>query len=175
MDRGKHKALFNNDVSSSQCTGFNFQGPARNEEVCNFKENPSEASSESFATSHPRPKVGTCTLLLSFMVLAREFFAKDQEAACQQGSIKAHYDTMTALSETDFTDDLKSIKIPLLVMHGLDDQIVPFPFAGQLSHQLVKGSQLKTYPGFPHGMCTTHADVINADLLTFIQGTLAPP
>ncbi|OWA52883.1 Non-heme chloroperoxidase [Hypsibius exemplaris] len=87
---------------------------------------------------------------------------------CQQGSIKAHYDTMTALSETDFTDDLKSIKIPLLVMHGLDDQIVPFPFARQLSHQLVKGSQLVTYPGFPHGMCTTHADVINADLLAFI-------
>ncbi len=85
------------------------------------------------------------------------------------GGAKAQYDCIAAFSETDFTDDLTAIDVPTLVMHGEDDQIVPFADAGPLSHGLVKGSQMKAYPGFPHGMPTTHADVINADLLAFIK------
>jgi len=84
------------------------------------------------------------------------------------GSAKAHYDGIKAFSETDFTDDLKAVEVPTLVMHGDDDQIVPFADSAPLSAKLVKGATLKVYPGFPHGMCTTHADVINADLLAFI-------
>ncbi|WP_315861198.1 alpha/beta hydrolase [Anatilimnocola floriformis] len=76
---------------------------------------------------------------------------------------------MVAFSQTDFTEDLKKITVPTLVMHGDDDQIVPYANSGPLSAQLVKGAVLKTYPGFPHGMPTTHADQINADLLAFIQ------
>lgn len=85
------------------------------------------------------------------------------------GGAKAHYDCIKAFSETDFTDDLKAIDVPVLVMHGDDDQIVPYADAGPLSVKLLKNGTLKTYPGFPHGMCTTHADVINQDLLAFIQ------
>jgi non-heme chloroperoxidase len=85
------------------------------------------------------------------------------------GSHKSQYDTIKAFSETDFTEDLKKIDIPTLVMHGDDDQIVPIGAAGLMSAKLVKGAQLKVYPGFPHGMCTTQADTINADLLAFIQ------
>lgn len=85
------------------------------------------------------------------------------------GGIKAQYDCIKAFSETDFTKDLKKMTIPTLILHGQDDQIVPYKDAGVLSAQLVPGAQLKLYPGFPHGMCTTHADVINADILTFIQ------
>jgi non-heme chloroperoxidase len=85
------------------------------------------------------------------------------------GGAKAHYDCIKAFSETDFTEDLKAIDVPTLVMHGEDDQIVPFADAGPLSAKLVKNSTLKTYPGFPHGMPTVHADVINADLLAFIR------
>jgi len=86
------------------------------------------------------------------------------------GNAKAHYDGIKAFSETDFTEDLKKIEVPVLVMHGDDDQIVPIADSGLLSVKLVKNGTLKVYPGFPHGMCTTHADVINADLLAFIQG-----
>ncbi|MDB5710612.1 MAG: chloride peroxidase [Sphingomonas bacterium] len=85
------------------------------------------------------------------------------------GGTKAHYDCIKAFSETDFTDDLKAIEQPVLVMHGDDDQIVPIADAALLSIKLLKNGTLKVYPGFPHGMCTTHADVINADLLAFIR------
>ena len=83
--------------------------------------------------------------------------------------VKGAYDCIKAFSETDFTEDLKKIDIPVLVMHGDDDQIVPFPDAGALSAKLVKGATLKVYPGFAHGMPITHAEVINKDLLAFIK------
>jgi non-heme chloroperoxidase len=86
------------------------------------------------------------------------------------GGAKAHYDCIEAFSETDFTDDLKVIEQPVLVMHGEDDQIVPIADSGLLSAKILKNATLKTYPGFPHGMATTHADVINADLSAFITG-----
>ena len=86
------------------------------------------------------------------------------------GGAKAHYEGIKAFSETDFTDDLKAIEQPTLVLHGDDDQIVPYADAGPLSAKLLKNSTLKIYEGFPHGMCTTHADVINAALLAFIKG-----
>lgn len=85
------------------------------------------------------------------------------------GGVKAHYDCIKAFSETDFSEDLKKIDIPVLVMHGDDDQIVPIQAAGPLSAKLLKKATLKVYPGFPHGMPTTHADLINADLLAFLQ------
>lgn len=85
------------------------------------------------------------------------------------GGIKAQYDCIKAFSETDFTEDLKSINVPTLVMHGEDDQIVPFADAGPLSAKLLKNSTTRFYPGYPHGMPTTHADVINKDLLSFLQ------
>lgn len=85
------------------------------------------------------------------------------------GAINAHYECIKAFSETDFTEDLKMIDAPVLVMHGDDDQIVPIADAALLSSKIVKNGTLKVYEGFPHGMCTTHADVINPDLLAFIQ------
>jgi non-heme chloroperoxidase len=85
------------------------------------------------------------------------------------GGVKALYDGIAAFSETDFTQDLKKIAVPTLVMHGEDDQVVPFADAGPLSAALVKGAVLKAYPGLPHGMPTTHAELINADLLAFIR------
>jgi non-heme chloroperoxidase len=85
------------------------------------------------------------------------------------GGIKAHYDCIKAFSETDFTEDLKKSAVPTLVMHGDDDQIVPIADSAMLSSKLVKGAELKVYKGFPHGMATTHAAVINADLLAFIK------
>lgn len=85
------------------------------------------------------------------------------------GSAKAHYDGIVAFSQTDFTEDLKGIQQPVLVMHGDDDQIVPYENAGVLSAKLLPNGTLKTYKGYPHGMPTTHADVINADLLAFIR------
>ena len=85
------------------------------------------------------------------------------------GSALAHYEGIVAFSQTDFTPDLKKITVPTLVMHGDDDQIVPYEDAGPLSARLVKNGVLKTYKGFPHGMCTTQADTINADLLAFIK------
>ena len=85
------------------------------------------------------------------------------------GGMKAHYDCIKAFSETDFTEDLKKIDVPTLIMHGDDDQIVPIGAAGLMSAKIVKNATLKVYPGFPHGMPTTNADEINADLLAFIQ------
>ena len=85
------------------------------------------------------------------------------------GSAKAHYDGIVAFSQTDFTEDLKGINQPVLVMHGDDDQIVPYENSGVLSAKLLPNATLKTYEGYPHGMPTTHADVINADLLAFIR------
>ena len=84
------------------------------------------------------------------------------------GGAKAHYDGIVAFSQTDFTPDLKKISVPVLVMHGDDDQIVPYADSGPLSAKLVKNGTLKTYKGFPHGMPTTEADTSNADLLAFI-------
>ncbi len=86
------------------------------------------------------------------------------------GSAKAHYDGIKAFSETDFTQDLKAIDAPTLILHGEDDQVVPIDDSGRLSAKLVKGSKLITYPGYPHGMITTHADIINRDILAFIEG-----
>ncbi|MHC9290906.1 alpha/beta fold hydrolase [Mycobacterium sp. LTG2003] len=85
------------------------------------------------------------------------------------GGAKAHYDGIVAFSQTDFTEDLKKITIPSLVMHGDDDQIVPYADSGPLSAKLLPNSTLKTYSGFPHGMPTTQADVINADLLEWLR------
>jgi non-heme chloroperoxidase len=86
------------------------------------------------------------------------------------GGAKAHYDGIVAFSQTDFTEDLKKITVPVLVMHSEDDQIVPYVAAGPLSAKLLKNGTLKTYKGFPHGMPTTEAATINADLLAFIRG-----
>jgi len=103
--------------------------------------------------------------------------AKPSEATIQNwwrqgmmGGAKAHYDGIVAFSQTDFTEDLKKITVPVLVMHSEDDQIVPYVAAGPLSAKLLKHGTLKTYKGFPHGMPTTEATTINADLLAFIRG-----
>jgi non-heme chloroperoxidase len=85
------------------------------------------------------------------------------------GGAKAHYEGIKAFSETDFTEDLKSIDVPTLVMHGDDDQVVPIAASALLSAELLRNATLKVYEGFPHGMCTTHAEVINPDLLAFIE------
>jgi non-heme chloroperoxidase len=85
------------------------------------------------------------------------------------GGAKAQYDCIKAFSETDFTEDLARIDVPTLILHGEDDQIVPFANSGPLSHALVKGSTFKAYPGLPHGMPTTHAETINADLVAFVE------
>ena len=102
--------------------------------------------------------------------------AKPSEAVIQNwwrqgmmGGAKAHYDGIVAFSQTDFTDDLKKINVPVLVMHGDDDQIVPYADSAPLTAKLVKNGTLKTYHGFPHGMITTEAATINADLLAFIK------
>ncbi|GAB4395005.1 MAG: alpha/beta hydrolase [Kiloniellaceae bacterium] len=86
------------------------------------------------------------------------------------GGAKAHYDGIKAFSETDFTEDLKAIDVPTLVMHGDDDQIVPIADSALLSVKLLKKGVLKVYEGLPHGLCTTHPDVVNPDLLAFIEG-----
>ena len=85
------------------------------------------------------------------------------------GSHKSQFDTVKAFSETDFTEDLKKIDIPVLVLHGEDDQIVPIDAGGRSSAKILKNATLKTYPAFPHGMCQIHADTINADLLAFFK------
>lgn len=85
------------------------------------------------------------------------------------GDIKAQYDCITAFTDTDFTADLRSISQPVLVMHGEDDQVAPIATTSRVAVTLLKHGSLKTYPGFPHGMATTHADVINADILAFIR------
>jgi non-heme chloroperoxidase len=86
-----------------------------------------------------------------------------------EGSAKAHYEGIKAFSETDQTDDLKSISVPTLVLHGEDDQIVPIADSALKSVKLLKNGTLKTYPGYSHGMLTVNADVLNADLLAFVQ------
>ena len=86
-----------------------------------------------------------------------------------QCGLKAAYDCVKAFSETDFTEDLKKFDVPTLILHGDDDQIVPYADAALLSAKLVKGATLKIYPGLPHGMCSTHKDMINADLATFLK------
>jgi non-heme chloroperoxidase len=85
------------------------------------------------------------------------------------GGAKAQYDGIVAFSQTDFTEDLKKITVPVLVMHGDDDQVVPYAASAPLSAELLRNATLKTYEGFPHGMPTTHADTINADLLAFLR------
>ncbi len=102
--------------------------------------------------------------------------AKSSEAVIQNwwrqgimGGAKAHYDGIVAFSQTDFTEDLKKITVPVLVMHSEDDQIVPYVASGPLSAKLLKNGTLKTYQGFPHGMPTTEAATINSDLLAFIK------
>jgi non-heme chloroperoxidase len=100
------------------------------------------------------------------------------------GGAKAHYDCIKAFSETDFTEDLKAIDVPTLVLHGDDDQIVPIADSALLAIKLLRKGTLKTYEGLPHGMCTTHPDTINPDLLAFVRevaggvaegGTIAAP
>jgi non-heme chloroperoxidase len=86
------------------------------------------------------------------------------------GGAKAHYDGIVAFSQTDFTDDLKKITVPVLVMHSEDDQIVPYVASGPMSVKLLKNGTLKTFKDLPHGMPTTHAETVNADLLAFIKG-----
>ena len=102
--------------------------------------------------------------------------AKASEAIIQNwwrqgmmGGAKAHYDGIVAFSQTDFTEDLKQIGLPMLVMHGDDDQIVPYADSGPLTAKLLKNGTLKTYKGFPHGMITTQADTINSDQLAFVK------
>src|SRR5262249_54748185 len=102
--------------------------------------------------------------------------AKSSEAIIQNwwrqgmmGGAKAQYDGIVAFSQTDFTEDLKKISVPVLVMHGDDDQIVPYADSGPKLAALLRNGTLKTYKGFPHGMPTTHAETINADLLAFIK------
>ncbi len=86
------------------------------------------------------------------------------------GAANAHYECIKAFSETDFTEDLKKIDVPVLVMHGTDDQVVPYADSGPLSAKLLKHGTLKSYDGYPHGMLSTNADVLNPDLLAFIKG-----
>jgi non-heme chloroperoxidase len=85
------------------------------------------------------------------------------------GAANAHYECIKAFSETDFTEDLRSIDVPVLVMHGEDDQIVPIADSALLAIKHLKKGTLKVYPGLPHGMCTTHADVVNPDILAFLK------
>ena len=101
--------------------------------------------------------------------------AKISEGICEHwwlqgmmGGVKAHYDCIKAFSETDFTEDLKKFDVPTLILHGDDDQIVPIGASALMSAKIVKNATLKVYPGFPHGMPTTNADQINADLLEFV-------
>ena len=85
------------------------------------------------------------------------------------GGHKNTFDCIKAFSETDFTEDLKKFDVPTLILHGDDDQIVPIDASAMRSSKIVKGATLKVYPGFPHGMCSMHKDVVNADLLAFIK------
>src|SRR5207253_2951869 len=128
------------------------------------------------ATVGPRKRATVTTWIIMLTILRRLPRMKASEAIIQNwwrqgmmGGAKAHYDGIVAFSQTDFTDDLKKITVPVLVMHGDDDQIVPYADAGPLSAKLLRNGTLKTYKGFPHGMPTTQADTINADLLAFIK------
>ncbi|MER6685373.1 alpha/beta fold hydrolase [Streptomyces olivaceoviridis] len=86
------------------------------------------------------------------------------------GATNAHYECIKAFSETDFTEDLKKIDVPVLVMHGTDDQVVPYADSGPKSVELLKDGTLKSYEGYPHGMLSTHPEVLNADILAFVEG-----
>ena len=86
-----------------------------------------------------------------------------------QGGAKAHYDCIQAFSETDFTEDLRAITVPTLVLHGGDDQLVPVDTSAKLAAPMLKKGELKIYPGLSHGMCTVNPDIINADLLAFFR------
>jgi len=90
------------------------------------------------------------------------------------GGIKAHYDCIKAFSETDFTDDLKSITVPVLLIHGEDDQVVPYADSAPLAVKLLTNGTLKNYPGLPHGCMTTHPELINRDILEFVRGGSRP-
>jgi non-heme chloroperoxidase len=90
------------------------------------------------------------------------------------GGIKAHYDCIKAFSETDFTEDLQKIEVPVLQIHGEDDQVVPYEDSAPLAHKLLKNSILKNYPGLPHGCMTTHPEIINNDILAFVRGEALP-
>jgi non-heme chloroperoxidase len=89
------------------------------------------------------------------------------------GGFKGGYDCIKQFSEVDYTEDLRKFDVPTLIMHGDDDQIVPIGASAMLSSKIVKGATLKIYPGLPHGMCTTHHEVINPDLLEFIESSKA--
>jgi non-heme chloroperoxidase len=117
-----------------------------------------------------------------FMDLSMPFYGYNRAGAKASDGVKlnfwyqgmmssqvAAYDCIKAFSETDFTEDLKKIDVPTLVLHGEDDQIVPIGASARLSAKLVKGAELQVYPGYPHGMAQIHADVINKDLLEFIK------
>ena len=91
------------------------------------------------------------------------------------GAANAHYDCIKAFSETDFTEDLKRITVPTLIMHGDDDQVVPIADSALLAAKLLKNATLRVYQGYPHGMCTIHADVINRDLLAFVETAVSAP
>jgi non-heme chloroperoxidase len=119
-----------------------------------------------------------------FMDLSMPFYGYNRAGAKASDGVKlnfwyqgmmssqvAAYDCIKAFSETDFNEDLKKIDVPLLVLHGEDDQIVPIDDAGRMTAKIVKGAVLKTYPGYPHGMAQIHAEVINKDLLEFIQAS----
>ncbi|MEQ6028237.1 alpha/beta hydrolase [Streptomyces salinarius] len=86
------------------------------------------------------------------------------------GATNAHYECIKAFSETDFTEDLKQIDVPVLVMHGTDDQVVPYADSAPKSVELLKDGTLKSYEGYPHGMLSTHPEVLNADILAFVEG-----
>jgi non-heme chloroperoxidase len=103
-------------------------------------------------------------------VKSREPVIKNWWRQGMMGGAKAHYDGIVAFSQTDFTEDLKKITVPVLVMHSEDDQIVPYQAAGPLAAKLLKNGTLITYKDFPHGMPTTQAETINADLLKFLKG-----
>jgi non-heme chloroperoxidase len=90
------------------------------------------------------------------------------------GGIKAHYDCIKAFSETDFSDDLRKIDVPVLQIHGEDDQVVPYEDSAPLAHKLLRNSILKNYPGLPHGCMTTHPEIINNDILAFVRGDPLP-
>jgi non-heme chloroperoxidase len=100
----------------------------------------------------------------------REGVIRNWWRQAMMGSAKAHYDGVVAFSQTDFTDDLRRITLPVLVLHGDDDQVVPYADSAPLSAGLLPRATLKTYAGLPHGMPTTHAELINADILAFIRG-----
>jgi non-heme chloroperoxidase len=87
-----------------------------------------------------------------------------------QAGIKGVFDCISAFSETDFTDDLRTLEVPTLLLHGDDDQIVPIAISSRRSLALTPNATLKTYPGAPHGLCSTHKDQVNQDLLAFFQG-----